>query len=184
MGVLPTIRPEIQEQDMSRRRKRNGYTLIEVLIAGLIMTLLGLGLWTLLRSSYDSQYEILGQNSANSYARQAVDTLADNLRGATGLTSATANDITFTNAGGSSIRYWVSGGNLVTTTGGSPSGGTVVAMSVTSVSFVYWTYSGGAWSSSTAPGTPANVGAVDFTASSTVNGATRAVSGSVRIRMK
>ena len=47
-----------------------------------VMSLLGMVLWTLLRSTYDSQYEVLGQNTANSYARQAVDDLADKLRGA------------------------------------------------------------------------------------------------------
>jgi len=57
-------------------RGRRGFTLIEMLISGLIMSLLGMGLWTLLRTTYDSQYEVLGQNTANLYSRQVVDELA------------------------------------------------------------------------------------------------------------
>src|SRR5438552_762844 len=133
---------------MARRRKQSGFTLIEILVGGLIMTLLGVGLFTLVRSTYDSQYEILGQNGANTNARQAVDEFADKMRGAKALSAATASELTFTDANNAANRYWVSGGNLCKTVNGAPTGGSVVVKSVQSVSCVYWTNSGGSWTSS------------------------------------
>jgi len=159
-------------------------TLIEVLIAGLIATILGAGLWSLLNRSYESQYEIMGQNNANATGRQAIDELADNLRGAAAITAGTASDLTYTDNSGASVRYWKSGTDLKKTVNGSPSGGTTVATGVQSFNCVYWSWTGTAWQSSSAPSNPANVGAVDFTATVTVNGASRQISGSVRIRQK
>ena len=169
---------------MKRRPTQSGHTLIEILIAGLIMTLLGLGLWTLLRSTYDSQYEIVGQNTANTYARQAIDEISDNLRGAKGLTAASASELTFTDNSGNAIRYWRNGTSLRKSTNGSPTGGTVVVMGIDSLSFGYWINTSGTWTYTTAPATPANVKAVDFTTRGTASGSTRQMSGSVRIRQK
>jgi type II secretory pathway pseudopilin PulG len=169
---------------MKRRNSQSGHTLIEILIAGLIMTLLGTALWTLLRSTYNSQYEVMGQNTANLYARQAIDELADNLRGSKGLTAATVSAITFTDNSGNSIRYWRNESTLRKSVNGSPSSGTVIVNGIDQLAFVYWLYSNGAWSSSTAPSTPANVKAVDFSVRGTMNGSTRQMSGSVRIRQK
>src|SRR5204863_8124719 len=72
---------------------RRGFTLIEMLVAGFVMVVFGTALWTLIRSSYDSQYLLMNQNTANMEARQVVDTFADNLRGAARLNTATSSDI-------------------------------------------------------------------------------------------
>ena len=166
-------------------RIRRGFTLIEVLIASLVMTLLGLGVWTLLRSSYDSQYEIVGQNGANTNARQAVDELADHLRGANQLTAGDQRSLTFTDNSSNVIKYWRSTGNSVLkTVNGLPTGGAVVSQNITSMTFVYWTNTNGTWSSTTAPSTPSSVGAIDFTVASKVNNSSRQISGSVRLRQK
>ena len=164
------------------RSPQRGMTPIEVLIVGLVLTMVGVGLYTLVRSTYDAQYLLLNQNSANANSRSAIDTLADQLRGANGLTAATASDITFTDSTGT-VRYWLSGGNLVKTVNGLPAGGTTVQKNVTALTFLYQTYSSG-WTSSAAPATPANVGAVTVTATVSIGGATRQTSSLVRLRMK
>jgi type II secretory pathway pseudopilin PulG len=178
------MKAEQEKETLRVRRRQSGYTLIEMLFVGLIATVLGAGLWTLLRSTYDSQYELLGQNTANANARAAVDELADKLRGAKALSAATSTSLTFTDNSNNSIRYWLTGGKLVKSTNGSPSAGDTVVRDVQTVTFVYWTNSGGSWTSSSAPTTPANVAAVDFSVTGTKNGCTRQVSGSVRIRQK
>jgi hypothetical protein len=148
------------------------------------MTLLGLSLWTLLRTTYDSQYEVLGQNTANTYARQAIDELVDNLRGAKAITAGSASELTFTDNSGNVVRYWREGTNLRKTTNGSPTGGTVVVTGINLLTFGYWLNISGAWAYSTAPSTPANIKAIDLTVRGIKNGSTRQISGSVRIRQK
>lgn len=170
-----------------RRRRPSGHTLIEILVAGFIMTLLGLALWTLLRSTYNSQYEVLGQNSANTYARQAADELADNLRGAKAITAATSTGVTFTDNSGNTIQYWRDGGSLkkaVTAPNASPSAGSAIVSGIDALNFTYWVNSSGTWSTSTSPSTPANIKAIDFTVRGTMNGSNRQISGSVRVRQK
>lgn len=162
---------------------RRGITLIEMLFVGLISTVLGLGLWTLLRSSYDSNTILMDQNNANANSRAALDTLVDLLRGSSGLTAAAANDITFTNTS-STYRYWLTGTTLKKTVNSLPNGGTTVATGVQSLSFTYYTYSSGSWTSSSTPGTPANVGAVKVTDQLSVSATSRQMSSLVRIRMK
>ena len=165
-----------------RYARRKGFTLIETLVVTLIMSVLGAGLWTLIRSSLDSQYEVLGQNTANTYARQCIDEIADNLRGATAVTAGAASDISFTNNSGQTIRYYRNEGRLLKTTNGS--GSTAIATSVQSISFTYWMYNNGAWTITTSPSTPANVKAVDFSIVDRFNGCQRQVSGSVKLRQK
>ena len=159
-----------------------GSAMIELLIGLLIVGFIGSGAWTLMRSGYDSQYGLMNQNSANSTARQAIDYLADHVRGATALSAATAADLTFTDSSGAGIRYWKSGTLLKTTTNGLPSGGSTVLQNLQSLGFTYWTWNGTQWASSTAPGTPAQVGAIDVTASVTWGASARQVSSSVRVR--
>lgn len=165
-------------------RRARGFTLIEMLVAALVSVLLGAALWTLIRSSYDSQWEVQNQNMANLTARQQIDAFADSLRGSQGLTAAAASDVTFTDASGNAVRYWKSGSTLRKTVNSLPSGGTAVCSTVTALTFVYWTNNSGTWSSSSAPAAPANVGAVDFSVTISQNGMSRQISGSVRMRQK
>ena len=48
---------------MKRQHTRRGMTLMELLIAGLIMSLVGIGIYNMIRASYDSQDRII--NRAN-----------------------------------------------------------------------------------------------------------------------
>lgn len=167
------------------RSRTRGMTLIETLISALMMVFLGAGLWTLMRSTYDSQYEITAQNTTNLNARQAVDELMDQLRGAKALTAAAASDVSFTDASNNTVRYWKSGSSLVKSVNGLPSAGTQVATGVSSLTFTYYPEVGTTWQAATSsPSTPANVVCLDCKAQVTINGSSRQITGSVQIRQK
>jgi len=157
---------------------------MEMIVTALVSVLLGAGIWTLMRSGYDAQYTVLNENLVNTTTRQAVDTFADNIRGAQAMTACDSTGMTYTDSGGQSVRYWLSNGNLLKTINSQPSGGTVVVANVSALAFVYWTWSGSAWTSSTAPSTPSTVSAMDFSLTMSYNGANRKISGSVKIRQK
>ena len=168
------------------RTRRRGITLIEILLAGMIMVIIGAGLFNLIRSSYDSQYILMNQNNANTDARAAVDTLADNVRGLATLTAGTSSGLIFTDTSGNAIRYWYNSTSktIRTSTNGTPSLGTQVIKDVQSLVFTYWSYNGSTWSSSTSPSPLSNVGAIDITAVVNSNGYQRQVFSSVKLRQK
>jgi type II secretory pathway pseudopilin PulG len=169
---------------MKRNNPNSGFTLIEMLVGALCMIIVGIGCYTLVRTGYDSQWMLMNQNNSNMNARTGVDTLEDKLRGMTTLTAATGSDITFTDNAGSSIRYWRNTGDntLRTTTGGQPNGGTNACRGLTSLVFLYYSYNGVSWAASSTPATLANVGAVDITATVNLNGYSRRVFSSVKLR--
>ncbi len=171
---------------MRKRRPVSGFTLVELLIAMLMSVLIGVGIWTLIRSSYDSQYELMNQNNANLGARQAIDYFADHIRGAQAITAAAASDVTFTDVSGNSVRYWrnTTDNTLRSTTGGLPNGGTVVVNGLQSLTITYWSWNGTAWVSSTTPTDCTIVGAVDISARVNISGYYRQVFSSVKIRQK
>ena len=51
-------------------------TLMELLIAGLIMSLVGIGIYNMIRASYDSQDRIINQNTSIARSRQAIREIA------------------------------------------------------------------------------------------------------------
>jgi hypothetical protein len=155
-----------------------------MIVTGFVSVLLGAAVWTLVRTSYDNQYTLMNQNMVTTTTRQTVDTFADNLRGSKTMSACDASSMTFTDADSHAVRYWRSGTSLMKTVDGSPTGGAVAVSNVSAASFVYWTWNGLYWSSSTAPTTPANVSAVDFSITLTLNGSARKISGSVKIRQK
>lgn len=164
------------------RRRTAGLSLIEVLLCGAVAIVLGTGVWTLARSTYDSHYELLNQNSALAEGRQGVDTLTDSLRGATALTAAAASDVTYTDSASASVRYWKSGTNLVRSINGSPAEGTVIVKDLQSLSIVYWSWTGSAWTTSSAPGTLSQVKAAVVTAAFRIDGLGRQMTSSVKFR--
>jgi hypothetical protein len=155
-----------------------------VLIGGLIMTLVGLGLMTLIRSSYDSQYELMNQNTANTRCREAVDFLADNLRGATSVTAATSASITWVDASGNQVRYWIGSGALKSSVNGAPAAGTVIVSGLTALTFTYWVWTGAAWASTTTPADVTKIGAIDIAVTVGFRDATRKLQSSVKIRQR
>jgi prepilin-type N-terminal cleavage/methylation domain-containing protein len=163
-----------------------GFTLIEMMVCALAMTILGAGIWSLIRASYDSQYMLMNQNEANTNARATVDTLADSMRGMQTLTAVAAGDVTYTDNSGASVRYWRNGSDstLRKTVGGLPNGGTQILNGVSSLTFNFWSYSGGAWASSSAPNPLSNVGAADITVNGNFGGYGRQIFSSVKLRQK
>ncbi len=165
-------------------RRTAGMSLIEMLIAGLVMISFGTALWTLVRSSYDSQYEIMNENTANAEARQVVDTFADHLRGAASLTSAAASDITFVNSSGTTYRYWKSQDKLVYSVNSSPTAGNQILKDVQTLSLSYETWNGTTWASSTSVSGAAlsTVAAITISANCATGGQNRTISTTVRLR--
>lgn len=179
--------------------RNRGYSLMEVLVTLLITSVITAGAFGVVRSMYSSQQTILGQNAATSSARSAIDEAMDRIRGAqlissTGpITLAAANEIQFndyydqydsTQAHTAvTVRYWLSGGRLTrTVSSGGASVTTTAAAGVQSIQFYYRVTGSTAWVTST--GTPANVVAVSCTATASVMGASRQITGTVQIRQK
>ncbi len=167
------------------KRRHAGFTLIEMLVVGLISVIIGAGLWTLVRSAYDAEYMLINQNTANANARQVVDLFADHLRGTAGLVSASPSDVTFSDNAGNSIRYWrASDGTLRTSVNNTPANGNQILAGVQSLSLTYYTWNGSSWVSSTSPSVPGSVGAADIVVVVNINGYTRRLSSRVRFRQK
>ena len=183
-AMAPKRRSKHSERSVRGPASRRGFTVIEMLIVGMITVLIGSGLWTLVNRSYESGYQVMNQNDALARARMAIDTLADRVRSLSALNAAGASDITFTGAGGSTVRYWLNSADqtLRTTVNGAPAGGAQVAMGVQNLTFTYWSYNGSAWTSSHAPASLAAVGSVDMSAVVQVGGFTRQVFSSVKLR--
>jgi Tfp pilus assembly protein PilW len=163
------------------RRRRSGLSLMELVISLFICSLASVALVVLFKSTTNAQNEVLYPNTANSTARQAMDIFTDRLRGATAITVADASDITYTDSSGNTDKYWISNSNLVMSTNGSPSAGTVVAYGVTSLSLTYWWWNGSAWTSTGTP-TLGKIGAVDVTLNTVASGYAATLVSSVRIR--
>src|SRR5262249_13520611 len=146
--------------------------------------IVGLGCVSLIMTAYNGQWFVMNQNNANTSSRASVDTMIDNIRGLSTITAAAAADINFTNINRQTRRYWrnTPENTIRTTTNSLPNGGTVVASGVEPLSFRYWSYNGTAWSSSSAPATLSQVGAIDITAKVTLNGYLRQVYSSVKLR--
>jgi|GEM_PF-5796873 hypothetical protein len=180
-------------------KRRRGTTLLELMVAGMIALTLGAGLFLFFESGYNSESFIMDHNNSTLDSRHGIDLITDGwkdpssgvnypgLMGATSLASGTGPNVLIYNCVDSSgtshvVQYWVSNGNLVRSVDGAPNNGTVVIQNVNNLSLNYWTWNGSSWVSSTNPGTPANVGAVDYQLTSNVDNQSVAMSGSVRIR--
>ena len=113
-----------------RPARVRAFTLLEMIVTGLVSVLLGAAIWTLLRTSYDNQYILMNQNMVATNSRRMVDTFADNLRGAKALTAGDGSSITYTNNSNQTVKYWKSGTNLLKTVNSLPAGGTVAISNV------------------------------------------------------
>jgi Tfp pilus assembly protein PilV len=186
---------------MARRR---GLTMMEVLIVSLLSLILGTALVMLTKASYDAQYSILNQNKAITDARDAIDNLADRMRGmqinsaaspVSCFSAATATDVTFYDygnqysAGGATtlvpVRYWFTAADktLRRTVNSLPNGGLVVARNLTGVAFSY------SVKPSTITATPtsgqlASIYAVTITATMNVNGYAKYQTSYVQVRQQ
>lgn len=122
-------------------RRQRGYTLIESLIASGMAITLGCALWMGWNAGYASWSVVQDENTAYASGRQGLDRMADELRGATAVTTATASRVTITNRAGQSVSYLLSEGYLVRSLG--PSSATRVAPGITNLSLTYLLSTGG-----------------------------------------
>src|SRR5437867_3811182 len=130
---------------MKRSNMRRGMTLMELLISGLIMALIGTGIYNMIRASYDSQNRIINQNTSIARSRQAVDDWVDQLRGAANITQADNTSVTLVNNAAQTIKFWKSGTDIRRTINSLPTAGDIVVRNVSALDLTYWTWSGTAW---------------------------------------
>ena len=169
---------------MKRRSNRRGMTLMELLIAGLIMSLVGIGIYNMIRASYDSQDRIIDQNTAIARGRQAIDDWVDNIRGAANVTQANNTSITIVNNAGESVRYWKSGTEIRRSVNGIPSTGLVVVRGVSVLDFTYWYWTGTSWSTTKAPTNTPTIGGLHISATMQMGSSTRTIVSDVKIRQR
>ena len=158
---------------------------MEMLIAGLIMSLVGMGIYNMIRASYDSQERIIDQNTSISRGRQTIDEWVDNMRGVTNITAANSTSMTVvTNAPASqTIRYWLSGTDIRRTINGSPTAGEVIVRNVSALNITYYVWTGTAWASTSTP-TVAQIGGLKVTATVQMGDSPRTVVSDVKIRQR
>ena len=157
---------------------------MEMLIAGLIMSLVGIGIYNMIRASYDSQERIIDQNTAIARSRQAVDDWVDQLRGVANVTQADYNSITVVDNAGKSHKYWKSGTELRRTINGAPTGGEVIVRGLYSLNLMYWVWSGTAWTSTGSPSDVTKIGGLHMTATVKMGDSPRTVVSDVKIRQR
>lgn len=179
--------------------RRRGLTLVELLIAGLLITVAGGALVGIFGMSFRVHDVVIGQNIAYSEARKGVDLMADHIRNAqlnknTGsgvlnsvLHSGSLNDITYyTDEAGTQIRYRLNGTNLERT---DDSVTTVSAADVQSLTLTYYklTSYNGTWTQTIDPNAPTaaelpTIGGVEIRVSIAKDGYTTEYKSLVRLR--
>jgi Tfp pilus assembly protein PilW len=169
---------------MKHHNRRRGMSLMELLIAGFIMSIIGTGIYQMIRASYDSQQRIVDENTVMARGRQAIDDWADQLRGAADITQANSSSITFKNNAGQSIRFWKSGSNILKSVDNVPSAGQTVVQNVNGLSFVYWVWTGTAWTSTNAPTDLTKIGGLHMTTQILIGSAERIIVSDVKIRQR
>ena len=169
---------------MKRANRRRGMSLMELLVVGFIMSLVGVGIYQMIRASYDSQQRIVDENTVMARGRQAIDDWADELRGAADVTQANSSSITFTNNAGESIRFWKSGTDVLKSVDNVPSAGEPVVRNVSGLSFVYWVWTGSAWTTSSAPTDVTKIGGLHMTTQIKMGDAIRTIVSDVKIRQR
>ncbi len=158
------------------RRRQRGTTLIEMLVTGVIMATLGCALWLGWMNGYTAWDTVRSSNNAYANGRAAADRMADELRGATALTSAAATSIAFKNSAGTSVTYTLTNGGLRRTVG---SGSATTVLGIASMSLSYVLSTGG---TSSAPSSLSIVRGVVITMTTTDGDTSRSIVTTVRMR--
>lgn len=138
---------------MRAARARAGITLIELMVAMMIMLLLAGGIGKLMLSAYESEAALRGQNLMQKMAQRDADTLVDSLRAATEITSGAATQVSAAFRNGDRITYYLEDRQLKcdTTFGGVTRAGQVISDHLCTVSFTYYAPSGGDWVETSTP---------------------------------
>lgn len=171
-------------RDMKRIDRRRGVTLMEMLIAGLIMSLVGVGIYNMIRASYDSQDRIIDQNTSIARSRQSVDEWVDQLRGVANVTQADYNSVTVVNNAGQTYRYWKSGTTIRRSINNVPTAGEIVVRGVYSLNLMYWVWTGTAWTSTSSPSDVTKIGGLHVTTTVKMGDSPRTVVSDVKIRQR
>jgi prepilin-type N-terminal cleavage/methylation domain-containing protein len=144
MGLLPR-----QSVALRAGRREAGVTLVELLVVLLIVSLIAAGAAQLLAASWQSQDTVTGQNEVQKRAQEATDRVVDKLRGAAGVQFGDPSQVTCSFADGSTLTYYLEGGELRRDAYDAATGGTVVGdvvcRGVTHLAFGYYRRDGIAW---------------------------------------
>lgn len=177
-------------------RTRRAMTLVEIVVVTLILIIAGLALSAFVRTTYGPQDTITGQTSADMTARQSLDILADKLRNAQWCTVAgtpsavvTGNSssitvYTSTTDNSQTLKYALTGGNLVKYVNGSGTGTTVLT-GISSLTITYYRANDYTTAITPAAADYPLIGAVGITATASkaqMNTYTRQYSTYVRLR--
>lgn len=179
---------------------RRGATLIESLVATIVLVVVLLGLASQFINVTLSRDAIMGGNNATTAGRQPIDIVADHIRNAQQYTTdnitysvidaATATSVTYyKDSAGATVSYYLENGDLKSNDGGTVA---TVLSGLTSLNLKYYlaattsTY----YSTSLTEGDPATFGlperarvaAIQITGSMTVDGNPRTFSTMVRLR--
>ena len=179
--------------------KNHGLTLVELLVAALLLTVAGGALIGIFGMSFRSHDVVIGQNIAYSEARKGIDLMADHIRNAqlnknTGsgvlnsvLHAGAIDDITYySDDAGTQIRYRLNGSNIERTDN------TTTAVYVNNVQTLTLTYYkltsyNGSWVLTTDPNVPTSaelpfIGGVEVRVSVLIDGFTTEYRTLVRLR--
>src|SRR5579862_7857570 len=91
--------------DLHRHRLKAGWTLIEILVACAISTLVMASLMVVTVFTLRSFMAVGNYGTLNQSSRYALDLMSRDIRNAAGLTAGTTNNITLTNLNGDSFSY-------------------------------------------------------------------------------
>ena len=189
-------------------KQRTGAILIDFLIAMVGALLVGSSLVILIKCTYTSQSIVAGDNLAYAGGRKALDVLSAHLANAqpyqtssspvtySVLSAGAATSVTcYTNSTGDTERYWLDTtvtppALKLTKTVSGVATTSVVVNGIQSLQFTYYlcngsNYNSAAWLSNTTMPTASNlptVGAVNITATATVNGYQQQISSFIRLR--
>jgi prepilin-type N-terminal cleavage/methylation domain-containing protein len=127
-------------------RRRRGVTLVEMMVALVVLSLVVAGIGEMLVSGWQAQEALAGQNRVQQLARTATDTISDSLRAATGLASGNAAQLTATFASGNTVSYYLQQGILKRTTYHADTGHTVAGETIcpdtSALGFTYYARQG------------------------------------------
>jgi len=122
-------------------RPSSGFTLTETLVAILVGLLVLAGVHRIFVAGITTQTVTSLETEVNRKAQVAMDDMMSRLRGSSGVADAQPDKVWFVDQDDQNVRYWVSEGKLYRYRGeaaGSYSGGTLVASSVSQLSFLYY----------------------------------------------
>ena len=126
-------------------RGRDGFTLPEALVALILGLTILVGVYKVLSGGIMTQTTVVAQQEINRKAQVGMDEMVRILRGASQIQDAGTNRITVIDQDGNSVRFYLSGAQLMKVVNGSSySGGQSIASNITNLSLIYYYLNAGA----------------------------------------